>query len=220
MTPADYWLADGETLSAAASRAWAYPARCLPVVPRRSRSLSATRSRHRPDPRQVAAHPAARTRLRTRPAHPRRPHHRRAADDATEYPVSHLWQDIPVHLLGWNINLDARNPGVAGAARAPQSMVQELLNRDDRAPVGDAVQRPGAAACCAIRPTSSVRRTWSSTWRQCSTGRFSPTSSAVHPRPRLPPGTPPRRRRNRRRGGGPVDRTSGAATPSPPALAR
>lgn len=47
------------------------------------------------------------------------------------YPISHRWQHVPVHLLGPGVDLDRRNPGVAGAARAPQAMVQELLNRTD-----------------------------------------------------------------------------------------
>ncbi len=48
------------------------------------------------------------------------------------YPVSHLWGATPVHLLGWGVELDRRNPGVTGAAqRAPHAMVQELLNRSD-----------------------------------------------------------------------------------------
>lgn len=49
--------------------------------------------------------------------------------DGTEYPVSHVWQHVPVHLLGPGVWLDRANCGVAGAARAPQAMVQELLNR-------------------------------------------------------------------------------------------
>ncbi len=51
--------------------------------------------------------------------------------DGVEYPVSHEWQNVPVHLLGPGVDLDRRNPGVAGAARAPQAMVQELLNRSE-----------------------------------------------------------------------------------------
>lgn len=49
-----------------------------------------------------------------------------------DHPVSHLWGHVPVHLLGPGVDLDRRNPGVRGAARAPQAMVQEFLNiRDD-----------------------------------------------------------------------------------------
>jgi hypothetical protein len=51
--------------------------------------------------------------------------------EGLEYPISHAWQHVPMHLLGPGADLDHRNPGVAGAARAPQAMVQELLNRDD-----------------------------------------------------------------------------------------
>ena len=51
--------------------------------------------------------------------------------DGAEYPVSHAWQHVPVHLLGPGVDLDRRNPGVSGAARAPQAMIQELLNRSE-----------------------------------------------------------------------------------------
>ncbi len=48
------------------------------------------------------------------------------------FQVSHIWEHIPVHLLGWGVDLDRRTKGVKGAAEAaPQSMVQELLNRTD-----------------------------------------------------------------------------------------
>lgn len=49
----------------------------------------------------------------------------------TDYPISHRWQTVPVHLLGPGVDLDRRNPGVAGAARAPQAMLQEFLNRSE-----------------------------------------------------------------------------------------
>ena len=45
------------------------------------------------------------------------------------YPISHRYEHVPIHLLGWGTDLDRRTPHVA--ARAPQSMVQDLLNRDD-----------------------------------------------------------------------------------------
>lgn len=55
------------------------------------------------------------------------------ADDDPDkrFAVSHLWDDdIPIHLLGAGVDLDKRSPGIAGAAKqAPQSMVQEYLNR-------------------------------------------------------------------------------------------
>ena len=51
--------------------------------------------------------------------------------DDTHYPISHAREHIPVHLLGPDAELDRRNPGMLGAARAPQAMVQEFLNRSD-----------------------------------------------------------------------------------------
>ncbi|MBL8151387.1 MAG: type II DNA modification enzyme, partial [Blastocatellia bacterium] len=46
------------------------------------------------------------------------------------YPISHLWQNVPIHLVGARIELDRRTPGVTGASKAsPHGMLQELLNR-------------------------------------------------------------------------------------------
>lgn len=48
------------------------------------------------------------------------------------YPVSHAWEDTPIHLVGFRADLDTRTSGRAGAARmSPHSLVQELLNRSD-----------------------------------------------------------------------------------------
>jgi hypothetical protein len=50
--------------------------------------------------------------------------------DGKSYPISHVWQHTPIHLVGCRINLDRRTTGVAGAARtSPHSLVQEYLNR-------------------------------------------------------------------------------------------
>jgi hypothetical protein len=52
--------------------------------------------------------------------------------DDKQFKVSHRWQHVPVHWLPWGTDLDHRTKGVVGAAdAAPQSMVQELLNRTD-----------------------------------------------------------------------------------------
>jgi hypothetical protein len=51
-----------------------------------------------------------------------------AVDDVS-YPVSHRWEQVPIHLLGWDVDLDHRTPKVT--AQAPQSMVQQLLNQSD-----------------------------------------------------------------------------------------
>ncbi len=48
------------------------------------------------------------------------------------YPISHLWQQVPMHLVGCNVELDKRTARVAGASQAsPHSLVQELLNRSE-----------------------------------------------------------------------------------------
>lgn len=48
------------------------------------------------------------------------------------YPVSHLSGNVPLHLVGANIDLDKRTRGAVGAATmSPHGLVQELLNRSD-----------------------------------------------------------------------------------------
>jgi len=52
--------------------------------------------------------------------------------DGRTYPISHLWADTPIHLVGCRVSLDKKQAGVAGAARvSPHSLVQEFLNRSD-----------------------------------------------------------------------------------------
>jgi hypothetical protein len=96
--------------------------------------------------------------------------------DGRDYPISHLWADVPVHLLGWGVDLDARTGRVAGAARAPQSMVQELLNRSP-----DhlwAVLSNGRTLRLLRDSSALVGQSYSSsTWRRSSTGTCSATSS-------------------------------------------
>jgi len=46
------------------------------------------------------------------------------------YPISHRWEQVPIHLVGCGLPLDRRTPGAAGAARvSPHSLMQEYLNR-------------------------------------------------------------------------------------------
>lgn len=50
--------------------------------------------------------------------------------DGREYPISHLWQRVPIHLVGCQVEIDKRTPGVAGAARTtPHGLLQDFLNR-------------------------------------------------------------------------------------------
>ncbi|TDB80278.1 Eco57I restriction-modification methylase domain-containing protein [Micromonospora sp. KC721] len=53
--------------------------------------------------------------------------------DEKAFPVSHRWDAVPVHLLGWGTDLDRRTAGMRGAAAAaPHSLMQQLLNRADQ----------------------------------------------------------------------------------------
>ncbi len=46
------------------------------------------------------------------------------------YPVSHLWGQVPFHLVGARVPVGERSAGVRGAAgMSPHSLVQQLLNR-------------------------------------------------------------------------------------------
>ena len=61
--------------------------------------------------------------------------------DGKSYPISHHWGtqevDVPIHLVGCGLDLDRRAPGTAGAARvSPHSLMQEYLNRSDKAQWG------------------------------------------------------------------------------------
>ena len=52
--------------------------------------------------------------------------------DGKPYPISHLWQLTPIHLVGRNVELDRRSPGVIGAAKTtPHGLMQEFLNRHE-----------------------------------------------------------------------------------------
>jgi hypothetical protein len=53
--------------------------------------------------------------------------------DDKPFPISHQWQTVPVHLLGWGVDLDTRTAGTRGAATAaPHATVQQVLNRADK----------------------------------------------------------------------------------------
>lgn len=60
---------------------------------------------------------------------------RAAAIEGVSYPISHNWEGrVPVHLVGYGVELDSRTKGVRGAAgAAPHALVQEYLNRTDEA---------------------------------------------------------------------------------------
>src|SRR6266699_4669788 len=48
------------------------------------------------------------------------------------YAISHGWQNTPIHLVSFRLDLDHYSRGAAGTMRSsPHSLVQELLNRSD-----------------------------------------------------------------------------------------
>jgi len=52
--------------------------------------------------------------------------------DGHSYPVSHGWNQVPIHLIGTHADLDHRTPGAIGASKAsPHSLVQSALNASD-----------------------------------------------------------------------------------------
>ena len=51
----------------------------------------------------------------------------------TEYSISHSYKNVPIHIVGWEIDLDKRTPGVKGAAALPpHGLVQLALNGSDK----------------------------------------------------------------------------------------
>ena len=50
------------------------------------------------------------------------------------YPISHSWGlHVPIHLVGYHVDLDRRSRGVTGAAQSsPHSLLQIFLNRSER----------------------------------------------------------------------------------------
>ncbi|WP_419848643.1 Eco57I restriction-modification methylase domain-containing protein [Candidatus Poriferisocius sp.] len=51
-----------------------------------------------------------------------------------DYAISHEWAGyVPVHLMGWRVDVDRRSSGVRGASKAsPHGLVQEFLNHSDQ----------------------------------------------------------------------------------------
>lgn len=128
LTPTDYHLGGGETAREAANRAWSYLLgtwtsfrQALDRLPEGDPAVGLTREKWL-------------TLLFRELGYGRLPHTPAGGIAVGDhaFPVSHLWEHSPIHLLGWGVDLDKRTPGVPGAAgRAPQAMVQELLNRAD-----------------------------------------------------------------------------------------
>ncbi|WP_460704912.1 Eco57I restriction-modification methylase domain-containing protein, partial [Myceligenerans halotolerans] len=128
LSPSSYHLAGRETVRDAANRAWTY----LTGVYETWRETQAK------EPGGLDATTSSATRdrwllpLLDQLGYGRVPVHSGALTvDGKDFPLTHLWQHVPVQLVGPGVDLDRRHAGVQGAARAPQAMVQELLNRSD-----------------------------------------------------------------------------------------
>jgi hypothetical protein len=128
LTPSDYHLAPGETPREAANRAWSY----LTGVWANFRATTADLAES--DPAVGLTRDRWLLLLLRELGYgrvPTTPAGGLVVDDRA-FPCSHLWEQAPIHLLGWNVRLDTRTRGVPGAAeRAPHPMLQELLNRAD-----------------------------------------------------------------------------------------
>ncbi len=124
LAPSDYWLAPTERVGEAISRSW-----------NRLIGLWATF-----DPQLAGFNPndpgtgATRDRwlmpLLSELGFAHLPVAKAIEIEGTSYPISHQWEQVPVHLIGAGLDLDRRTPGVAGAARtSPHSLMQDYLNR-------------------------------------------------------------------------------------------
>lgn len=126
LTPAAYHLLEGEKLNEAINRswsrlrgAWASFQGLLETLPATDLAMKVTRDRILLPLFQELGY----GRLTTT---------RAVEIEGKAYPISHLWQNTPIHLVGYRVDLDKRTAGVAGASRSsPHSLVQEFLNRSD-----------------------------------------------------------------------------------------
>ncbi|GAB4367785.1 MAG: N-6 DNA methylase [Elainellaceae cyanobacterium] len=126
LSPASYHLLEGEKLNEAINRSWtrlrgawvSFKA-ALGRLPANDLGTSVTRDRFLlPLFQELGYGRLALTRA--------------IATEGKNYPISHSYQNTPIHLVGWQVDLDKRTVGAAGAARSsPHSLVQELLNRSN-----------------------------------------------------------------------------------------
>ena len=126
LAPADYHLPEGERVNEAVNRSWN---RLLPLWANFQTALKEL-------PENDAAVGVTRDRwllpLFQELGYGRLQRHKAVTIENKTYPISHIWENMPIHLVGARIDMDKRTPGQAGAAQAsPHSLVQEFLNRSD-----------------------------------------------------------------------------------------
>jgi len=124
--PEDYHLAKSERLNEVATRAWnrlqgAWEgfSEAIEKLPESDAGTSLTREKWL----LILFQELGYGRLTTRKA---------TELNGKSYPISHDWQNTPIHLVSFRQELDRRTPGRAGAARvSPHSLLQEFLNRSE-----------------------------------------------------------------------------------------
>ncbi len=167
LTPDDYHLS-GEKLNEATNRAWnrlqgawaAFRRETDPLRPEALLAAAAVSTPAPPPPANAGCCPSSRSWATAVFPPPRR-------SEIDGRSLRHLPRlgHVPIHLVGLNVDLDKRAPGVAGAAQAsPHSLLQEFLNRSDEHLWGF-VSNGLRCASCATTAASPARPTWSSTSR-------------------------------------------------------
>lgn len=127
LTPNTYGLPDGFTLRQAAARAWEL---LLPTYRSFQTRLAALPDS---DPATVITRDRWTTVVLRELGYDLTPINNIQIDDDT-FDIRHHDGHVPIHVLGWNVDLDKRaTTNIRGASRtAPHSLIQELLNRADQ----------------------------------------------------------------------------------------
>lgn len=126
LTPESYHLAPTERLGEAATRAWTH----LQSSWRNFRAAGAKLPAA--DPGTSATRERWLLPLFQEFGYGRLPTGKRQELQGKSYAISHSWQGVPIHLVGFRVDLDRRAAGVAGAAlMSPHGLVQEFLNVSD-----------------------------------------------------------------------------------------
>jgi hypothetical protein len=126
LAPSDYHLAKGERLNEAISRSWGR------LTAAWSGFKEARAALPEADPGTTPTRNRWLLPLFQELGYGRLPTSKAIEVGGTPFPVSHAWQSTPIHLLGFRVDLDRKQAGLAGAARSsPHSLVQLLLNRSE-----------------------------------------------------------------------------------------
>ncbi len=126
LAPADYHLGSGETLNDAIARAWN---RLLGLW---KSFLAARAAAPADDPLTGVTREKWLLPLFQELGYGRLQAAKVARIDDRDFPISHAWNRVPIHLVGAGVSLDVRTKGVAGAAKTtPHGLVQDFLNRSE-----------------------------------------------------------------------------------------